>query len=95
MENIYTDPSGRFLVPSTKVNEYNICGYDYDSNHLFAEPMKKKEASQIKAAMKIIRKLKAEGLPPTFHILKKEVSTDLIEFLETDEKITVQLAPAG
>ena len=32
---------------------------------------------------------------PTFHILYNEVSTDLIEFLETDEKITVQLAPTG
>ena len=35
------------------------------------------------------------GHQPTLHILDNEVSTDLIEFLETDEKITVQLAPAG
>ena len=57
--------------------------------------MKNREkAIQIKAVTTIIRKLKAAGLQPTFHILDNEVSTDLIEFLETDEKITVQLAPA-
>ena len=93
---IYTDPAGRFLVPSTKGNEYILSGYDYDSNHVFAEPMKnRKRESQIKAVTTIIIKLNAAGLRPTFHILDNEVSTDLIEFLETDEKIKVQLAPAG
>ena len=93
---MYTDPTSRFLVPSTKGNEYILCGYDYDSNHVFAETMKnRKKASQIKAATKIIRNLKAAGLRPTFHILDNEVSTDLIEILETDENITVQLAPVG
>ena len=84
---IYTDTTCHFLLPSTKGTEYIHCGYDYDSNHVFAEPMKKrKKASQIKAVTTIIRKLKAAGLQPTFHILDNEVSTDLIEFLETDEK---------
>ena len=55
----------------------------------------RKKASQTKAVTTIIRKLKAVGLRPTFHILDNEVSTDLIEFLKTDENITVQLAPAG
>ena len=55
---------------------------------------KQKKSSQIKAVTAIIRKLKASGLQPTFHILDNEVSTDLIELLETDENITVQLAPA-
>ena len=93
---MYTDPTGRFLVPSTKGNKYTLCGYDYDSSYVFAEPMKnRKKASQIKAVTTIIQNLKAAGLRPTFHILDNEVSTDLIEFLETDENITVQLAPAG
>ena len=87
---------GRFLVPFTKGNKYILCGYDYDSNHVFTKPMKtRKKASQIKAVTIIIRKLKAAGLRPTFHILDNEVSTNLIAFLETDENITVQLAPAG
>ena len=81
---MYTEPTGRFLVLSTKGNEYILCGYDYDSNHMFAEPMKnRKKASQIKAVTTIIRKIKAAGLRPTFHILDNEVSTDLIEFLDT------------
>ena len=57
---MYKDPTGWFLVPSTKGNKYIICGYDYDSNHVFAETMKnRKKASQIKAVTTIIRKLKA------------------------------------
>ena len=85
--NIYTDTTGRFLVPSTKGNEYILCGYYYESNRVFAEPMKKsKKASQIKAVTKIIKKLKATGLRPTFHILDNEVSTDLISFLKSDDK---------
>ena len=93
---MYTDPTGRFLVPSTKGNEYILCGYDYDSNQMFAEPMKnRKKANQIKAVTTIILKLKASGLRPTFLILDNEVSTYLIEFLETDENITFQLVPAG
>ena len=83
---MYTDPTGRFLVPCTKGNEFILCGYDYDSNHVFAEPMKnRKKASQIKAVTTIIQNLKAAGLRPKFHILYNEVSTDLIEFLETDK----------
>ena len=93
---MYTDPTGQFLVPSTKGNEYILCGYDYDSNHVFTEPMKnRKNAIQIKAVTTIIKKLKAAGLRPTFHILDNEVSIDLIAFLESDENITIQLAPAG
>ena len=60
---MYTDPTGRFLVSSTKSNEYIIFGYDYDSNHVFTEPTKnRKKGSQIKAVMTIIKKLKAAGL---------------------------------
>ena len=91
---MYTDPTGRFLVPSTKVNDYILCGYYYDSNHVFAEPMKnRKKASQIKAFTTIIKKMKAAGQRPTFHILDNEVSTDLIAFLKSNENITVQLDP--
>ena len=43
MGNMYTDPTGRFLVPSTKGNKYILCWYDYDSNHVFAEPMKNRK----------------------------------------------------
>ena len=61
---------------------------------MFAEPTKnRKKASKIKAVTTIIKNMKAAGLRPTFHILGNEVSTDLIAFLESDDNITVQLAP--
>jgi len=35
---IYTDPTGRFLVPSVSGNSYILVVYDYDSNFIHAEP---------------------------------------------------------
>jgi hypothetical protein len=36
---IFSDPTGRFLTPSSKGNSYLLVVYDYDSNMIFAEPM--------------------------------------------------------
>jgi hypothetical protein len=36
---LYSDPTGRFLVPSVSGNKYIMVAYDYDSNYIFAEPM--------------------------------------------------------
>ena len=43
---IYTDTTGWLLFLSTKGNEYILCRYDYDYNHVFAEPMKNRKKSQ-------------------------------------------------
>ena len=92
---IYTDPTGKFIVPSTKGNNYILVGYDYDSNHIFAEPMKTRgKESQIAATTAMLQKLAACGLKPTFHMLDNEVSQKLLDFLQK-EGLTVQLAPAG
>ena len=35
---IYTDQTGKFITPSSNGNNYLMIVYDYDSNHIFAEP---------------------------------------------------------
>jgi hypothetical protein len=37
--HIYTDPTGRFLVPSHSGNANMLVLYDYDSNLIHVEPM--------------------------------------------------------
>jgi hypothetical protein len=36
---VYTDPAGKFLVPSVSGNQYVLVVYEYNSNYNYAEPM--------------------------------------------------------
>jgi hypothetical protein len=44
---IYTDQTGRFITPSSTGKNYLIVLYDYDSNHIFALPIKNRKATTI------------------------------------------------
>ena len=44
---IFTDQPGRFLVASSAGNSYMLVLYDYDSNHIHAEPMPSRTAKSI------------------------------------------------
>jgi hypothetical protein len=55
---IFSDQTGRSIIPSSTGSTQLFILYDYDSNHIFAEPMKNKTPASILAAYKIvIRKL--------------------------------------
>ena len=59
---VYSDPTGKFIQPSTQGNKYILVYYDYDSNHIFAEPMQNRtKESQMKAYKTIITLLKQRG----------------------------------
>jgi hypothetical protein len=36
---VYTDPTGKFLVPSVSGKQCVLVVYEYDSNYIHAEPM--------------------------------------------------------
>ena len=44
---VYTDLTGRFPYRSSRVNEYILVGYHYDSNTILAEPLKNRTAPMI------------------------------------------------
>jgi hypothetical protein len=50
---IYTDQTGRFVIPSSSGNNYLMILYDWDSNHIFAQPFKNRTAACIKQAYNI------------------------------------------
>ena len=47
---IYTDPTGHFLVPSVSGNSYILVAYNYNSNFIHAEPMRNRTKEVILAA---------------------------------------------
>ena len=92
---IFTDQTGRFVLPSSSGNTQLLVMYDYDSNYIHAEPMKSKSAAEILAAYKRAHAvLTAAGLRPKLQRLDNEASTILKQFMN-DENVDFQLAPPG
>ena len=90
---ISSDQTGRFVTPSSNGNNYLLIVYDYDSNMIFAEPMKSRTGpDHIKAFKTIHAILTSRGLRPQLHRLDNEASVALQQFL-TAENIDYQLAP--
>ena len=90
---VFSDQTGKFLMPSTSGNEYLLILYDYDSNFIHAEAMKNKSGTEIVNAYRRGHKLlTARGLKPQLQRLDNEASEALKEFM-TEEHIDFQLAP--
>ena len=65
---IFTNQTGRFIVPSNTGNNYLLVLYDCDSNFIHAQPMKSRSASEIPQAYKISTKILVRaGLRPQLH----------------------------
>jgi hypothetical protein len=82
---VYTDQTGRFVVPSSNGNNYLIVLYDYDSNVIMAHAIPSRSAKDILAGYKILHaRLCEAGLKPQLQRLDNECSTILKDFM--DEK---------
>ena len=91
----YSDQTGPFSHPSSRGNKLLFVLYDYDSNFIFAVPMKNREAASILAAYTdVYNQLKAAGMKPKLQKLDNECSNMLKEFL-ADEDTAIQLVPPG
>jgi hypothetical protein len=93
---IYTDQTGRFISPSSSTgNNYLMILYDYDSNHIFAQPMKNRQGPTIVEAYAILHKrLFTTGLKPRLQGLDNECSKLLKEFMHAND-VNFQLVPPG
>ena len=90
---IASDPTGKFIIPSSSGNKYILVVYDYDSNMIFAEPMKSRSATDHLNAYKHIHNiLKSRGLKPQLQRLDNEASHLLKTFLH-DNQVDFQLVP--
>jgi hypothetical protein len=92
---IYTDQTGRFISPSSTGNNYLMILYDYDSNHIFAQPMKNQQAETIVDAYAILHaRLCKDGLKPRLQRLDNECSALLKEYMHAND-VDFQLVPPG
>jgi hypothetical protein len=92
---IYSDQTGQFVIPSSNGNNYLMVVYDYDSNHIFAQPFRNRTAKCILDAYKIVHaQLVKAGLCPRLQCLNNECSTILKDFLHTED-VDYQLVPPG
>jgi hypothetical protein len=90
---IYTDQTGRFVVPSSNGNNYLMVCYDYDSNTIFTQPFKNRTATCLLEAYKILHeRLCRAGLRPKLQRLDNECSQLLTDFMH-QENIDFQLVP--
>jgi len=91
---IYSDLTGRSPRPSSQGNHHLFVSYDYDSNHIFGEPLKNRFDNEIlRAFMNIKQSLTNAGLRPRPHCLGNEAAKTLKGHM-AKEGIDFQLAPA-
>ena len=92
---IYSDQTGRFVVPSNTGNNYLLIVYDYDSNAILAEPMRTRTSASIITAYKTVHaRLCKAGFRPKLQRLDNECSEEFKELLHK-EGIDFQLVPPG
>lgn len=90
---IFTDLTGRMVIPSSQGNQYIFVLYDYDSNAILVTALPNRRGPTIRNAfIRLHRRLVLAGLRPKLQRLDNEVSADLVEFME-NEQINYQLVP--
>jgi len=92
---IFTDQTGRFVIPASTGNTQIFILYDYDSNSIHAEPIKNRTAAEILRAFQVVHQMLTKaGLRPKLQRLDNECSNLLADYM-TKQGIDYQLVPAG
>ena len=79
---MYTDATGTLPTISLDGHQYYFIVYDYDSNYIFAEPIKDvKDATLVEAFQKIFETLEERGMKPTLNITDNQAVKPIKAFL--------------
>jgi hypothetical protein len=90
---IFSDPTGRFILPSSTGNKGMLLLYDHDNNYIHVKPLKNHQSSKMYAAYKRGHALFTQRrLKPQLQNLDNEASAMLQQFM-TSENIDFQLLP--
>jgi hypothetical protein len=90
---VYTDPTGKCIVPCVSGNQYLLIVYEYDSNYIHAETMIDRTGPVIIAAyQRSIALLQSRGCKPLLQRLDNEATGALQEFRVASD-IDLKLAP--
>jgi hypothetical protein len=90
---VYGDLTGQFPVLSSKVHQYILTLYDYDSNTISTEPMKNRMDKEMKRAYSALhQQLLNAGLKPELQIMDNECYRSFRQCL-SEQNIYLQLLP--
>ena len=93
LSTAYMDLTGRFLMRSSRGNQYILVGYHFDANCIHGIATKDRTATTLTADWQTLHDLFAKaGVAPNTYVMDNEISTDLKEALQTN-KTTYQLVP--
>jgi hypothetical protein len=93
---IFTNQTGRFIVPASTGNTHLFILYNYDSNSIHAEPMPNKIAGAILAENKHVHNMQVKaGLRPQLQCLDNECSEALKEYMVHQGVDFQQVPPAS
>jgi len=79
---IYTDATGALPTILLDGHQYYFIAYDYDSNYIFAEPIKDvNDATLVEAFQKVFETLEYRGMKPTLNITDNQAVKPIKAFL--------------
>ena len=83
---LYTDATGALPVRSLEGNQYYFVAYDYDTNNIFAEPVKDMtDASIIGGFEAVFESLKEKGFKPKFNVTDNQAANSIKRYLKTQD----------
>ena len=93
MHKNYSDQTGKFIIQSSRGNNYIFILYNYDSKSILSIPIKNRQTKSIADAWKLCYiRLKNNGHAPDLHILDNECS-DLLKSSFNKHNINFQQVP--
>ena len=83
---LYTDATGALPVLSLDGHQYYFVAYDYDTNYIYAIPIKDvTDKSIIEAFNTVFTDLKERGYKPTFNVTDNQATRPLKEYLKQED----------
>ena len=81
----YTDNTGALPARSIDGHQYFFIAYDYDTNYIFAIPIKDVTDNSIMVAFEsVFNELKEKGYTPTFNVTDNQATKPIKKFLKTE-----------
>ena len=83
----YTDATGALPAISLDGNQYYFIVYEYDTNYIFAIPIKNiTDDAIMEASKEVFQELKDKGHKPTFNVTDNQETKPIKEFLKTEHR---------
>ena len=79
---MYMDATGALPTISLDGHQYYFIAYDYNSNYIFAEPIKDvKDEALVEASQRVFETLEDRGMKPTLKITNNQAVKPIKAFL--------------